>query len=257
LRIAKEKNLKEPVEEVAEMLGIKNLLDRKPAELSGGQRQRVAIARALVRKPSVFLLDEPLSNLDAQLRTSTRAELKRLQRETAITTIYVTHDQTEAMTLGDRIGLFREGVLVQVGTPEELYGYPQTPFAATFVGSPSMNLVPVEVERQDGDSAVITCAEARLELPKDRQWMLDRLRGRQALLGIRPEHLALSFAADSTSIQGRVKSVEPLGREFLYHVLTKVGEMLFLSSEKRVQLDDTVNLSLDPAHIHLFPGEQS
>ncbi len=257
LRIAKEKNLKEPVEEVAEMLGIKNLLDRKPAELSGGQRQRVAIARALVRKPSVFLLDEPLSNLDAQLRTSTRAELKRLQRETGVTTIYVTHDQTEAMTLGDRIGLFRDGVLVQVGTPEELYNYPQTAFAATFVGSPPMNLIPAEIERQNNNVTVISCADARFKLPKDGEWMLERLRCRQALLGLRPEHLAASTASDSTSIQGSVENVEPLGRELLYHVHTEAGEMIFLSSERRHQLGDTVHLSFDPARMHLFPREQS
>jgi multiple sugar transport system ATP-binding protein len=255
LRIAKEKNVKKPVEKVAEMLGINNLLNRKPAELSGGQRQRVAIARALVRKPTVFLLDEPLSNLDAQLRTSTRSELKRLQRETGITTIYVTHDQTEAMTLGDRIGLFRDGTLVQVGAPEELYSYPQTPFAATFVGFPPMNLIPAEVERQNGDLAVITCADARLELPKDRQWMLERLRGRQAFLGVRPEHLAMSTAPDSTSIQGHVDSVEPLGREFLYHVHTEVGEMTFLCSEGKLKLGDTVHLSFDFARIHLFARE--
>jgi multiple sugar transport system ATP-binding protein len=255
LRIAKEKNVKEPVDNVAEMLGIKNLLDRKPAELSGGQRQRVAIARALVRKPSVFLLDEPLSNLDAQLRTSTRAELKRLQRETGVTTICVTHDQTEAMTLGDRIGLFRNGVLIQVGTPEELYRYPQTAFAATFVGSPPMNLIPAEIKRQNGDATVINCADARFELPKDRQWLLERLQGRQALLGVRPEHLAASAAPDSTSIRGYIETIEPLGRELLYHVHTEAGEMIFLSSERKLQLGDMVHLSFDPARIHLFPRD--
>ena len=255
LKIAKEKTVKEPVEEVAEMLGIKNLLDRKPAELSGGQRQRVAIARALVRKPSVFLLDEPLSNLDAQLRTTTRAELKRLQRETGITTIYVTHDQTEAMTLGDRIGLFRDGVLVQVGTPEELYTYPQTPFAATFVGSPPMNLIPAEIKGQHGGVSVVVCGEARFELPKDREWMLERLRSSEALLGIRPEHLTLTTASASPSLSGRIETVEPLGRELLYHVRSEVGEVIVLSSEERFQTHDTVHLSCNPAHAHLFPRE--
>jgi len=257
LKIAKEKNVNEPVEKAAEMLGIKNLLSRKPAELSGGQRQRVAIARALVRKPSVFLLDEPLSNLDAQLRTSTRAELKQLQRETGITTIYVTHDQTEAMTLGDRIGLFRDGALVQVGTPEELYSYPQTSFAATFVGSPPMNLVPAEIERQNDDTTVITCGDGRFELPKGREWMLERLRSGQALLGVRPEHFTLSTASDSTSLGGKIETVEPLGRELLYHVRTKVGEVIALSSEEEFQMHDTVHLSIDPDRIHLFPREES
>ena len=257
LKIAKEKNVNEPVEKAAEMLGIKNLLSRKPAELSGGQRQRVAIARALVRKPSVFLLDEPLSNLDAQLRTGTRAELKRLQRDTGITTIYVTHDQTEAMTLGDRIGLFRDGSLVQVGTPEELYSYPQTAFAATFVGSPPMNLIPAEIERQNSDAAVISCIDAKFELPKEREWMLQRLRGKQPLLGIRPEHLTLSTVADSPSWRGKIETVEPLGRELLYHIGTEVGEVIVLSSEESFQNHDPVHLSFDPANIHLFPREES
>ena len=253
LRIAKATDIKKAVNKVAEMLGIHQLLDRKPAELSGGQRQRVAIARSLVRKPSVFLLDEPLSNLDAQLRTSTRGELKRLQRATGITTIYVTHDQTEAMTLGDRIGLFREGVLVQVGTPAELYDNPQTPFAATFVGSPPMNLIPAEIEGQASGYAVITCAGARLKLPKEREWLLERLQSQQAVLGIRPEHIAAANSSDSTSIQASVEAVEPLGREFLYHVRTEAGKMIFLSSEKKLQLNDTVHLSFDSVRIHLFP----
>jgi multiple sugar transport system ATP-binding protein len=257
LKIAKEKNVEEPVEKAAEMLGIKGLLGRKPAELSGGQRQRVAIARALVRKPSVFLLDEPLSNLDAQLRTSTRAELKRLQRETGITTIYVTHDQTEAMTLGDRIGLFRDGDVIQVGTPEDLYSYPQTAFAATFVGSPPMNLMPAEIERQNGDARVITCVDAKFELPKEREWMLERLRGKLALLGIRPEHLTLSTAADSTSLRGNIETVEPLGRELLYHVRTEVGKIIALSSEEKFRIHDTVHLFFDTARMHLFPRDQS
>ena len=143
LRVAKmdRDKIEESVRNTAAMLGIENLLDRKPGELSGGQRQRVAISRALVRRPRMFLLDEPLSNLDAQLRTSTRAELKELQNEMSITTLYVTHDQTEAMTPGDRVALLRDGELVQVGTPEALYHHTVSPFAATFIGSPPMNLL--------------------------------------------------------------------------------------------------------------------
>ncbi|MEJ2428386.1 MAG: ABC transporter ATP-binding protein [Deltaproteobacteria bacterium] len=161
LRVAKERDIAEPVRNTAHMLDIENLLERKPAELSGGERQRVAIARALVRDPDLFLLDEPLSNLDTQLRTTMRAELKRLQRNTGVTTIYVTHDQTEAMTLGDRIGLFREGRLIQVGTPDNLYNSPQTPFAATFVGSPPMNLIPAEIKKE-GDTMLIAYGMGRL-----------------------------------------------------------------------------------------------
>jgi multiple sugar transport system ATP-binding protein len=255
LRVAKEREIEEPVRKTAHMLDIENLLDRKPAELSGGQRQRVAIARALVRNPDLFLLDEPLSNLDAQLRTSMRAELKRLQRETGITTIYVTHDQTEAMTLGDRIGLFRDGDLIQVGTPDDLYNRPQTPFAATFVGSPPMNLIPAAIKKE-GDTTVISYGEGRSELPKDKAWMLERLVGRNALLGIRPEHITMTTKTESTSLRGKIENKEPLGRELLYHLHTEVGNVVVLSSEEELRVDDTVHLVLNPTHIHLFQPEQ-
>jgi multiple sugar transport system ATP-binding protein len=254
LRVAKQGEIGEPVQKTAHLLDIEDLLDRKPAELSGGQRQRVAIARALVRNPDLFLLDEPLSNLDAQLRTSMRAELKRLQRDRGITTIYVTHDQTEAMTLGDRIGLFRDGDLIQLGTPDDLYNRPQTPFVATFVGSPPMNLIGAEI-RKEGDTTVITYGEGRSELPKDRAWLLERLAGREALLGIRPEHVTLSTTGESSSLQGRVETVETLGRELLYHVHTGVGTVVVLSTEEELQVGDTVHPLFDPSHLHLFPKE--
>jgi multiple sugar transport system ATP-binding protein len=255
LKVAKERAIGEPVERMAKMLSIENLLDRKPAELSGGQRQRVAIARALVRNPDLFLLDEPLSNLDAQLRTSMRAEVKRLQRDTGITTIYVTHDQTEAMTLGDRIGLFQDGHLIQVGTPEELYNRPRTPFAATFVGSPPMNLLAAAIKRE-GDTTVITYGEGRSELPHEKAWMLERLTARKALLGIRPEHIIMSITADPAFLQGKIEAIEPLGREFLYHVHTEIGKVVVLSSEEEFRVQDTVHLWFNPTHIHLFLTEE-
>jgi len=254
LRVAKAKEIGKPVRNTAHTLGIATLLDRKPAELSGGQRQRVAIARALVRNPDLFLLDEPLSNLDAQLRTSMRAELKRLQRDTGVTTIYVTHDQTEAMTLGDRVALFRDGELVQVGTPDELYGRPRTSFAATFVGSPAMNLLPAGIQKE-GDTTVITCADGRSELPQEKAWMLERLVTREALLGIRPEHITITTTAELASLKGRIETIEPLGRELLYHVRTGVGNVLVLTTEAELRLGDTVHLVFDPSHIHLFQPE--
>ena len=255
LRVAKEKEIGEPVRNTAQMLDIENLMDRKPAELSGGQRQRVAIARALVRNPDLFLLDEPLSNLDAQLRTSMRAELKQLQRDTGVTTIYVTHDQTEAMTLGDRIGLFRDGNLIQVGTPDDLYNRPLTPFAATFVGSPPMNLIPAEIKKE-GDTTLITYAVGRSEIPKDKKWMLERLAGREALLGIRPEHITMTTADEPASLEGSIETIEPLGRELLYHVRTGVSSVLVLGTDKGLRVGDTVHLLFDPCHIHLFQPEQ-
>jgi multiple sugar transport system ATP-binding protein len=253
LKIAKtgKAEIKGSVARVAELLGIRDLLERKPRELSGGQRQRVSIARALVRNPQVFLLDEPLSNLDAQLRTTTRGELKRLQRETGITTLYVTHDQVEAMTLGDRVGLFRDGRLVEVGSPEELYRHPRSPFAATFIGSPPMNLLPVKVVREDGGAALIFPG-GRLALPPQREHLLRRLTGTHALLGIRPEHIKLSPPGDVGALSGRVGTVEPLGREVLYRVSTTWGELFVLDAEMRYGVDDNVRLLLDSAHLHLF-----
>jgi multiple sugar transport system ATP-binding protein len=256
LKIAKtgKAEIKASVAQVAELLGIHNLLERKPRELSGGQRQRVSIARALVRNPQVFLLDEPLSNLDAQLRTATRGELKRLQRETAITTLYVTHDQVEAMTLGDRVGLFRDGRLVEVGSPDELYRNPQSAFAATFIGSVPMNLLPVEVLREGG-GPVLIFPGGRLALPPQREHLLSRLTGRHALLGIRPEHIKLSAPGHPGTLSGRVVTAEPLGREVLYRVSTMWGELLVLAEEMRHGMDDNVHLSLDFAHLHLFEPE--
>lgn len=175
--------IRKRVGEVAEILGLTPLLDRRPKQLSGGQRQRVAVGRAIIRKPRVFLFDEPLSNLDAQLRTHMRTELRALQRELGVTTVYVTHDQVEAMTMSDRMAVLNEGILQQVGSPSEVYEHPATPFVATFTGSPSMNLIPHE--------------------------------GRT--LGIRPERLTLSPADDALPLSVAVTAVEYIGHEWLVH----------------------------------------
>lgn len=256
LRIARtgKVEIKESVARVAEFLGIHDLLERKPVELSGGQRQRVSIARALVRNPQVFLLDEPLSNLDAQLRTATRGELKRLQRETGVTTLYVTHDQMEAMTLGDRIGLFRGGRLVQVGSPEELYPRPGTAFAAAFIGSPPMNLLPVEVLQEDGRVTLLLHG-GRLTLPPEGEHLLERLTSRHALLGIRPEHVRLVATGDASALSGRVVNVELLGREVLYRLSAPWRELYVLEAERHHRVDEEVRLFLDPAQLHLFEPE--
>jgi multiple sugar transport system ATP-binding protein len=246
--------IRQAVEKTAAMLGIRDMLDRKPGELSGGQRQRVAIARALVRDPQVFLLDEPLSNLDAQLRTSTRGELKRLQRETGITTLYVTHDQTEAMTLGDRIALFNQGRLVQVGSPDDMYRHPQNPFTATFIGSPPMNLIPALIRREENrirvvfDNAAIT-----LDGPPRRR--AQDLSSPKVLLGIRPEHTRLTDRNSDAVISGRVRNVEPLGREVIYHVQAGENRILVLSEEAACEVDQNVGLSLRSEKIHLFEWE--
>ena len=258
LRIGKapKAQIAQDVRNMADLLGIGNLLDRKPGELSGGQRQRVAIARALVRRPEIFLLDEPLSNLDVQLRTSTRTELKRIQKELRITTIYVTHDQTEAMTLGDRIALLRQGQLVQVGTPDDLYERPQTPFAATFVGSPPMNLIPATWHEQEGQ-VLVTIDHAACQVSPDTAARLRRIGSREVLLGIRPEHVHFAPAQAAQAMAGTVSAVEPLGRETLFHMRTACRDLLLLSAERPYAAGETVGVRLDTERLHVFKREEA
>jgi len=239
------------VRRTAAMLDIEDLMDRKPAELSGGQRQRVAIARALVRHPRLFLLDEPLSNLDAQLRSRTRLELKNLQQQLGITTLYVTHDQTEAMTLGHRIALLRDGSLVQVGTPEDMYAHPRTSFAATFIGSPAMNLIRarMRIERQ-GVFLELEDTQTRIALKKDVG--LDFRSGQELTVGIRPEHIQFCGEPSPSRLSGRIGAIEPLGRELLLHIQTKVGPLLVLSADNRVKVGDSAAIGFDLERIHLF-----
>ena len=225
------------VEEVARMLQIEELLDRKPRELSGGQRQRVAIGRALVRRPHLFLFDEPLSNLDAQLRTTMRGELARLHRRLGTTVLYVTHDQVEAMTLGTRIALLHRGRLEQVGSPQEVYERPATAFVATFVGSPPMNLV--EGETRDG-----------VFQGKGLVWKAGVPPG-ATHLGIRPEDLLLEPGGPWT---GQVDWVEALGAETLIHI--RAGEALLVVRERgatRLPLGSRV--SVRPRRLHWFGSD--
>jgi multiple sugar transport system ATP-binding protein len=251
LQIAKINNsdIHKAVTQISESLEIQALLDRKPAELSGGQRQRVAIARALVRKPKLFLLDEPLSNLDAQLRNRTRVELKQLQRKMGITTLYVTHDQTEAMTLGDRIALLKDGKLVQAATPHEIYNQPKTAFVATFIGFPPMNLVRARVEELSGKPAA-ALAGTDFRLPLDP--MHHPQVGWEIWLGIRPENLTLATAPTTRTLAGTILAVELLGRETILHVRTAAGDFQILTSEPDLQPEARVHLELDPTRLHVF-----
>ncbi len=219
LRVAGEdrSRIPEAVAEAAGMLGIAELLPARPAELSGGQRQRVAIARAIVRRPEVFLLDEPLSNLDAGLRAATRTELKRLQRSLGVTTLYVTHDQTEAMTLGDRVALLREGEIVQIGTPEELYRDPATPFAASFIGQTPMNLLPARVDEERG-TRYLVLGSNRIPVPESFGKRLRSIGTPELLFGIRPEDVLLGGEPTAGGLRGTVDTVEYLGRDLLLHV---------------------------------------
>jgi multiple sugar transport system ATP-binding protein len=221
--------IEQRVERAAEILKMGDLIRRKPKQLSGGQRQRVALGRAIVREPKAFLMDEPLSNLDAKLRVETRAEILKLQRELGTTTIYVTHDQVEAMTMGDRIAVMNAGVLQQVGTPEELYTNPRNVFVAGFIGSPAMNLVAGPVV--DGGGA-------------------DRI------VGFRPEHVRLDRGGDGLSFSARVDVIEYLGDELLVHLSKKDTPILAkLPVEQKPELGEERTFSVPRDKLFLFDAE--
>ncbi|WP_433664435.1 ABC transporter ATP-binding protein [Nocardia sp. CA-128927] len=240
----------ERVAEVAAILGLGELLRRKPGALSGGQRQRVALARAMVRDPGAFLMDEPLSNLDAKLRSATRAELIALHRRLGATFLYVTHDQVEAMTMADRIALLNEGQVEQVGTPTELYDRPRSTFVAGFLGAPPMNLIPGVVTERDGRLFLVTDGiDVELAIAAD-----DFGSAVDVIAGIRPEQLRID--ATAADVRGQVTMVENLGSEELIHFTT--GDHTLCARAPRpadVHADDSIALRVDPAHIHLFDPE--
>jgi ABC-type sugar transport system ATPase subunit len=251
LRIRKldKREITRRVEQAAVALGIEKLLARKPRELSGGQRQRVALGRALVRDPQVFLMDEPLSNLDAQLRAQTRGEIRRLQREVGTTTVYVTHDQVEAMTMGDRIAIMRDGVLEQVGDPDTVYAEPANTFVAGFIGSPAMALTGVGVERSDGTVRLVL-GDLRLDVGGAPDVPAE------VVLGVRPEHTRLwDGAADLFGpIDGTVEYVESLGRETLVGVLAQ-GESRFvvvIDGLVQVEPGSSIRFGLRRGWLYLF-----
>ncbi len=229
------------VEEIGRVLGLGDLLDRKPRQLSGGQRQRVAMGRAIVRDPSVFLMDEPLSNLDARLRVQMRAEVARIQHELGATTIYVTHDQVEAMTMGDRIAVMRSGTLQQTGQPEEVYRRPVNLFVASFIGSPPMNLVQARLDSRNGELVVLIGAQELVvpaEVARERS-ALARYAGQMIGLGIRPEQVrdpAISSDGQSSRLRGQVKAMEALGSEVLVH-LAVAAEPVLTEEVREVAVD--------------------
>ncbi|MFM8267678.1 MAG: ABC transporter ATP-binding protein [Ilumatobacteraceae bacterium] len=226
-------------EEVAAVLGLSELLDRRPKQLSGGQRQRVAMGRAIVRSPKAFLMDEPLSNLDAKLRVQMRAEISRIQRRLETTTVYVTHDQVEAMTMADRVAVMHRGVLQQLASPVELYDRPVNLFVAGFIGSPPMNLLNAVVER-NGDRLAVSFGSHRLELPA-RHALADRV-GRSVVLGIRPEDIEdVSFRTEAPAgerIRAEVDLVEQLGSEMVVHLLTDAEAAVSAQITEAVETDD-------------------
>jgi multiple sugar transport system ATP-binding protein len=244
------------VAEAAETIQLDKLLDRKPKELSGGQRQRVALGRAIVREPAVFLMDEPLSNLDAKLRVQTRAEIARLHQRLKTTVVYVTHDQVEAMTMGSRIAVMNDGLLQQVGTPQELYDSPINRFVAGFIGSPSMNCVNVSVDGA-GDGATLAGPGGwSIPLPARARAAIGS-NGGSIVAGFRPEHLDIGTpSADVGGFSARADVVEYLGNEELLHVTAADQDVVaIVGSEHRVKPGDTVELVLPLTKLHLFDGE--
>ncbi|WP_375472601.1 ABC transporter ATP-binding protein [uncultured Nostoc sp.] len=256
----KERAVNEQVRSVAQLLQIETLLNRLPKQLSGGQRQRVALGRAIARDPQVFLMDEPLSNLDAKLRAETRAQIVKLQRQLGTTTIYVTHDQTEAMTMGDRIAIMSEGKIQQVASPLELYNRPANLFVAEFIGSPPMNFISVEFHAPQ----LITHSQFRFTLPEVWGKALQKYDGKTLILGIRPEHLNLSMPA-TKNLPVQVDLVENLGNDsFLAVKIAKPGSkpattanylQVRIPPDRFVQVGEQLWLSLTLDKIHFFDPE--
>jgi multiple sugar transport system ATP-binding protein len=248
------------VREAAEILEIGELLDRKPKALSGGQRQRVAVGRAIVRKPKAFLFDEPLSNLDAKLRVTMRAELKRLHRRLQTTTIYVTHDQEEAMTLGDRIVVMKEGIVHHCGAPLEVYDAPANRFVAGFIGTPPMNFLEGRLVRTDGAMHFEQDA-VRLRLCDDHARRLADCAGQDVTLGMRPEAMSLTpqgrFAGDQNAFDAELSVVEPLGEKMDLYLSAGQGDHLVarVDAQRGMAGGRTVTIHVDPNRLHVFrPG---
>ncbi len=260
LKMAREpkQEIRRRVDEAATMLGLTDLLDRKPRQLSGGQRQRVAMGRAIVREPAAFLMDEPLSNLDAKLRVEMRGEIIRVQRRIAAPALYDTHDQPEAMTMGDRVAILRDGVLQQLGTPDEVYDTPVNAFVAGFIGSPAMNLIPATLE-SSADELAVSFGTTRLVVPERVLERLPRLAeyaGRAVTLGIRPEDFAPPERGDGLA-NVTIDRVESLGSELVVYLDAGVGEPLTARLERRVAFEpgQQAQLAVDLNRLYFFDPE--
>jgi multiple sugar transport system ATP-binding protein len=249
------------VKEAAELLGLQNLLQRKPKQLSGGQRQRVALGRAIVREPQVFLMDEPLSNLDAKLRVETRAGLIKLHQRLQTTTVYVTHDQVEAMTMGHRIAVMKDGLLQQLDTPQTLYDRPANLFVAGFIGTPAMNFFPGQLTSDNGGKDLWAQAPGlKLKVPEHKRAQLASSVGREVILGIRPEHIhhrsEVRDAMAGQIVNANVSLVEPLGSEvFAYLAVTGQEFIARMDAESKPRAGETLEAVFDTERLHVFEKE--
>ncbi len=256
LKIAKvpKDHIDQKVNQVAAVLGLEEYLDRKPAALSGGQRQRVALGRAIVRDPQVFLMDEPLSNLDAKLRVQTRAEITRLHEQLDTTFIYVTHDQTEAMTMADRIVIMNDGKIQQVDTPENVYQHPKNLFVASFIGSPQMNLISATIsEETDGFYANTEAYKFKISYDKGKALKEKDWIGKELMLGIRPEHIYDSYRKTDSIIQAEVTFLELLGSSQFVYMNVGADQMLAtLNMDTQVHKGDKIELYLDKDKMNFF-----
>jgi len=259
LRKFPKEQIDQRVQEAAEILGIEKLLKRRPKELSGGQRQRVAVGRAIVRKPKVFLFDEPLSNLDAKLRVAMRAEISKLHHRLGATIIYVTHDQIEAMTMATRIFILNDGKLQQEGHPLDVYQSPSNQFVAGFIGSPAMNFIPATLQKEDS-AYFIDATSFKVKLPRDFHKALSGYAGKKVTFGVRPEdfHDKKYFpqaTADNT-IKAKIEVVEPLGDEVLFYLVCgKHSLVAKLDSRTRAQVGDELEVALEMTETHIFDPE--
>lgn len=253
--------IKKKVNEAAEMLDLTQYLHRKPKELSGGQRQRVALGRAIVRDSQVLLFDEPLSNLDAKLRTQTRTEIKKLHQKIGTTIVYVTHDQVEALTMGDRIAVMKDGIIQQLATPKESYEFPSSLFVAGFIGSPSMNFIKVTISEVGSETIDLTSEGVHLKLPYNSKITdISSFKGKEVILGIRPEHIAVATHKENEDkfryLQAWIEVVEPSGsRTYIHSSLGKKHQLtaeVDTTSIGNIVSGSEMTLEVDVNRVHLF-----
>jgi len=248
--------IQEEVARVAQLLQIEHLLGRKPSQLSGGQQQRVAMGRALARRPKIYLFEEPLSNLDAKLRVEMRTEIKLMHQRLKTTTVYVTHDQIEAMTLGDKVAVMKDGIVQQFGTPKEIYNDPANLFVASFIGSPPMNFIPLRLSKRGGGwSALLESGQDRCELPVNAA-PGESLEGRDVILGIRPEQICVGAASELPSLRAEVQVVEPTGPDTMVFVtLNQTKVCCRLAPDAAPNPGETLTLQFEPGKVLLFDAQ--